>query len=904
MKKLYTLLLLISFSVTAQMPVNLLTDGNFEANNAAEVWYGNVEIRNDNPGSGAADDNYYFFADVLVAGDSYNVNLSQVVTLTQGDTYTLSFEASTGVGNTRSILAGIGQSGEPYQSVTEEVDITNDNTITYSYDFVASFAGPYRVLFDMGADTGIVVIDNVSLIKKDVPQDTLYYPRYEGTFGGTSRVQTFLWPTGTEPWAGFGNTNANIYPLDFPNGGQITFTASADAATTIKFKFEKDAHPNVDPSYTPAEQAITTTPTAYSIPLSATASGTNTYKSALLYLLDRDVAVNISDIKIEKFDTDGTVLTTSYPIYDGPFGNATYSHAFTFPAAADSWGGFSNTNMDVSPVTLSNGGKITFKASATAATSLKFRFEANAHPNVEPSYDVAPKAITAALADYEITLDPQGANTFNSQLLYVVDRDVTVNISNVVITATAGDSTTNTTLSDLQVDGTTISGFDAGVNSYTYKLPVGTTAIPQITTATTVISGASTVITQATAIPGDATVVVTASDGSTTDTYTVSFKAVIPATAAPTPPARDAAEVISLYSDAYTDVASNFDAGWCGTNSVSEITVAGNATMAYIANPCQGIVLDASVDASTFTNYNVDIFIEPGTDIVGKTFHLKFVGTPTSVVKEVTHDLNALNTSVGEWVSLTGTVDLSTMGGFKEFGITTNLANAVYYDNLYFYIDDTSGGGGGETPTTTTYCDTEVTHFNLPAETASKILLTIENSGADKITISASSAGASPIDVLIVGANDSGGTVSATDITGGVASLDMTWAAGTMPATATFELLWSTEDNPGNWMLEAGTGDQGLGNINTANDCSTASVKDVSFYNIDVYPNPASNVINVRSEFTIDNLSIFDLMGRTVKQQISSNKEFSLDVSDLSKGIYLVKLSSGDKEAVTKFIKK
>ena len=132
----------------------------------------------------------------------------------------------------------------------------------------------------------------------------------------------------------------------------------------------------------------------------------------------------------------------------------------------------------------------------------------------------------------------------------------------------------------------------------------------------------------------------------------------------------------------------------------------------------------------------------------------------------------------------------------------------------------------------------------------------------------------------------------------------MTWAAGTMPATATFELLWSTEANEGNWMLQAGTGDQGLGNIDTSNDCSTASVKDLSFYNIDVYPNPASNVINVRSEFTIDNLGIFDLMGRTVKQQISNKKEFSLDVSDLSKGIYLVKLTSGEKEAVTKFIKK
>jgi hypothetical protein len=770
MNKLYTLLLLTSFGVTAQMPVNLLTDGDFEANNAAKLWTGNVEIRNDNPDSGQADDNYYFYADVLSAGNSYDVNLSQVVTLTEGDTYTLSFEASTGVGNTRTIIAGIGQSGPPYTGKTETLTITNDNTITYSYDFVASFAGPYRVLFDMGADVGIVVIDNVSLVKKDVPQDTLYYPLYEGTFGGASRVQTFLWPTGAEPWAGFGNTNSNIYPLDFPNGGQITFTASADAATTIKFKFEKDAHPDVDPSYTPATQAITTTAIEYTIPLLASASGTNTYNSALLYLIDKDVAVNISDIKIEKFDNDGTVLTTSYPIYDDPFGNATYNHAFTFPAGAEPWAGFSNTNLDVSPVSLSNGGKITFKASASAATSIKFKFEKNAHPDVDPSYTPATKAITAAVNTYEISLAPQGANTFNSQLLYLVDKDVTVNISNVVITATAGDPTTNTTLSDLQVDGETIDGFDATENSYTYKLPVGTTAIPQIT-ATTTISDASAAITQATAIPGDATVLVTGSDGSTTDTYTVSFKAVIPSTAAPTPPARDAADVISLYSDAYTDVASNFDAGWCGSNSVSEISIAGNATMAYAGNACQGIVLNASVDASTFTNYHVDIFIEPGTDLVGKVFNLKFVGTPNTVFKEATHDLNALQTSVGEWVSLTGTVDLTTLADFKEFAVTTNLANAVYYDNLYAYKG------------------------------------------------------------------------------------------------------------------------------------SALSVGKIDGFNFVAYPNPVKNILNVRAGNLVDSVTIYELTGREVLRATPNAAEFSLDVSSLNKGLYLVTVKAGEQELNTKLVK-
>lgn len=171
MKKLYTLFLLISFSLTAQMPTELITDGDFEANNAANVWYNTVEIRNDNPDTGAANDNYYFFSNVETAGAAYEVNLSQVVTLTQGSTYTLSFEASTGAGNTRTIVAGIGQSEDPYGSSTETFNLTNTNT-TFTHDFVAGFAGPHRVLFDMGADTGIVVIDNVSLVEKDVSNGT------------------------------------------------------------------------------------------------------------------------------------------------------------------------------------------------------------------------------------------------------------------------------------------------------------------------------------------------------------------------------------------------------------------------------------------------------------------------------------------------------------------------------------------------------------------------------------------------------------------------------------------------------------------------------------------------------------------------------------------------------------
>ena len=85
------------------------------------------------------------------------------------------------------------------------------------------------------------------------------------------------------------------------------------------------------------------------------------------------------------------------------------------------------------------------------------------------------------------------------------------------------DPAKDATLSDLKVDGTTVAGFSKTKLTYSVVLPKGTTVIPQITAVTKTNSSASHVITQATALPGDATVVVTSQDASTTNTYTVSF---------------------------------------------------------------------------------------------------------------------------------------------------------------------------------------------------------------------------------------------------------------------------------------------------------------------------------------------------------------------------------------------
>src|SRR6056297_1338516 len=135
----------------------LLTNGDFEDGRAS--WTDTAgEIRTEGGNS-------FFFADVQSAGDAFAVNLSQVVEIVQGENYILEFDASTGAGNTRTMIAGIGLNEGPFTADTQTVNLT-DQTQTYTLEFTASFGlANSRVLFDMGAETGVVVIDNVSLVQ-------------------------------------------------------------------------------------------------------------------------------------------------------------------------------------------------------------------------------------------------------------------------------------------------------------------------------------------------------------------------------------------------------------------------------------------------------------------------------------------------------------------------------------------------------------------------------------------------------------------------------------------------------------------------------------------------------------------------------------------------------------------
>jgi hypothetical protein len=143
-----------------QFDDGLLVNGDFELGN--EYWL--IGVGPDPaPVVVDGDGNTHYSFNVENAGNPWDVNTSQLVELIAGETYTLTFDAWSDT--SRDILAGIGLAAGPWTNVAETTSITTTRT-TYSYTFEAiGFGDPQaRVLFDMGADVGLVNLDNVSLI--------------------------------------------------------------------------------------------------------------------------------------------------------------------------------------------------------------------------------------------------------------------------------------------------------------------------------------------------------------------------------------------------------------------------------------------------------------------------------------------------------------------------------------------------------------------------------------------------------------------------------------------------------------------------------------------------------------------------------------------------------------------
>lgn len=119
-----------------------------------------------------------------------------------------------------------------------------------------------------------------------------------------------------------------------------------------------------------------------------------------------------------------------------PFGGATVTEeVLEVPAGAQSWAGFANTNSALYPISLSDGGQITFTAAVNGSADVRFRFERLPYPDVEPSFDTSAITVTGTSEiSYTIEVPSQSENIYRNLILYIDNLDTPVTIKNVQVT--------------------------------------------------------------------------------------------------------------------------------------------------------------------------------------------------------------------------------------------------------------------------------------------------------------------------------------------------------------------------------------------------------------------------------------------------------------------------------------
>ena len=156
------------------------------------------------------------------------------------------------------------------------------------------------------------------------------------------------------------------------------------------------------------------------------------------------------------------------------------------------------------------------------------------------AFAIAPETSTSASTDTELTNTQESTSETLEYKVTVTSVQAgskirvfrmagkTMYISAIKVTRT-GDTpvgpviSTDATLSALTYDGISVPDFSATKFAYEVELPAGTTTVPTVAATKNDPKASDPVIIQDSSLPGNATVTVTAEDGTTTKTYTISF---------------------------------------------------------------------------------------------------------------------------------------------------------------------------------------------------------------------------------------------------------------------------------------------------------------------------------------------------------------------------------------------
>ena len=280
---------------------------------------------------------------------------------------------------------------------------------------------------------------------------------------------------------------------------------------------------------------------------------------------------------------------------------------------------------------------------------------------------------------------------FISIVTYSVPFSVDFWADNIYFYKEPSDDASNSKLANLTVDGVTIDGFSPNTTTYEYSVPTGTTVVPTLA-ATSEIAGAGVYVTQASGIPESGSITCVATNGTDSTVYTVNFVEQGPSEAAPTPPARDAGDVVALYSDAYP---ASIDTGY-GQVDVFGFRAEENIEGDNFYNCAAGFQYNyyangGSVDLSGTTHLHFDYYVDsaPAAAVIS----IQLIDDNNNNFYQIA-DFSA-GRSIGAWTSVdvpfgdfnnaAGGTDYSAIKLVQVNVINFSEAIPAYLDNLYFY---------------------------------------------------------------------------------------------------------------------------------------------------------------------------------------------------------------------------
>lgn len=172
--------------------------------------------------------------------------------------------------------------------------------------------------------------------------------------------------------------------------------------------------------------------------------------------------------------------------------------------------------------------------------------------------------------------------------------------------------------------------------------------------------------------------------------YKESAAATAPSSAAPTPDL-PAADVISLFSDAYTAVpVDTWRTDWSAA-TLEDLSISGNAVKKYSGLNFVGIeTVGTQIDASDMTHFHTDVWTADATEIRIKLVDFGANGAYDGGGDDVEHEITISNPEKGTWISLhiplTDFSGLTTRANISQLIYSAQPAGSatVFIDNVYF----------------------------------------------------------------------------------------------------------------------------------------------------------------------------------------------------------------------------